>query len=138
MLGGCYLVTGLVALAQAVGHGRPELGVLAAVLGVLVLAGASWVIGMAVHGLREIQGLPETAVRMSWPSVAVRVSLSSLLPIATVVALTTMAPGAGWIFGLAFAVLGAAICAAAVLASHVEYLCGARVWRSNLRFYFAR
>ena len=40
--------------------------------------------------------------------------------------------------GGAYAVLGGAICIAAVLATHVEYLCGARVWRCNSRFYFAR
>ena len=38
----------------------------------------------------------------------------------------------------AYTVLGGAICTAAVLATHVEYLCGARVWRCNSRFYFAR
>ena len=40
--------------------------------------------------------------------------------------------------GVAYALLGGAICTAAVLATHVEYLCGARVWRCHSRFYFAR
>lgn len=138
MLGSCYLLTGIVALVQAAGHGRPELGALAAVLGVLVLAGAISVIAVAVHRLREIEGLPPTAQRVSWVFVVARVSLLSGLPIATVVALSITSAGSGWILGLVFAVLGGAICAAAALAVHVEYLCGARVWRSNRRFYFAR
>jgi hypothetical protein len=138
MLGGWYVVAGIVALAQAAGHGRPELGLLSAVLGVLVIASSIWVIAMAVLGLRGIEGLPATAQRVSWLSVAARVSLSSVLPVATVIFVSTASAGAGWILGLAYVVLGGAICTAAVLATHVEHLCGARVWRSNHRFYFAR
>jgi hypothetical protein len=99
---------------------------------------ASWVIVMAVRGLRDIEGLPETAKRRSWLFVAARVSLSSLLPIGTVVLLSTLSTAAGWGLGLAYVVLGAAVCAIAALAGHVEHLCGARVWRANNRFYFAR
>jgi len=138
LLGSCYLVTGLAAVAEAAGRGKPELGALAAVIGVLVLGGAIWVIGMAVHGLREMQGLPETAKRVSWLSVAGRVLLSCALPVATVVMLSMMSVSASWILGLTCTVLGSAICATAALASHVESLCGARVWRSSNRFYFAR
>jgi hypothetical protein len=138
LMGGWYLLTGSVALAQAADRGRPPFGLLVAGLGALVIAVASWVIVMAVRGLRDIQGLPETAKRRSWLSVAAGVSLSSLLPIATVVLLSTLSTAAGWGLGLAYVVLGAAVCATAVLAGHVERLCGARVWRANNRFYFAR
>ena len=79
----------------------------AALLGVSIVAAAISVIGLAVHRLNGIEGLPETAKRVSWLAVA-------------------------------YAVLGGAICATALLASHVEHLCGARVWRSRHRFYFAR
>jgi len=137
-MGGWYLLTGVVALAQAADRGRPAFGLFAAVLGALVIIAALWVIAMAVRGLRDIEGLPATARRRSWLSVATRVSLSSLLPVGTVVLLSTMSPGAGWVLGLAYLILGAAICAAALLASHVEHLCGARVWRASHRFYFAR
>jgi hypothetical protein len=91
-----------------------------------------------VHRLNAIEGLPDTAKRVSWLSVAGRVALSSVLPVATVVALSMTTTGGAWILGLAYAVLGGAICATALLASHVEHLCGARVWRSSHRFYFAR
>jgi hypothetical protein len=138
MLGGWYVAAGAVALAHAAGHGRPELGLPAAVLAVVVIGGAVWVIGLAVHRLRGIEGLPEAAQRVSGPSVAARVLLSSVLPVGTVIAVSTASAGAGGILGLAYAVLGAAICTAAVLTAHVEHLCGARVWRSNSRFYFGR
>src|SRR3954469_11659654 len=87
LLGGSYLATGLVALAHSAGRGRPEVDVMIAALGVLVVAAAIWVIGLAVHRLNGIEGLPETARRVSWLSVAARVALSSVLPVATVVAL---------------------------------------------------
>jgi hypothetical protein len=138
MLGGWYIAAGLAALAQAADHGRPEFGPLTAVLGALVIAGSLGVIAVAVHRLREIEGLPETAQRVSWLSVAARVSLTSMLPVATAIMVSTASADAGWILGCACAVLGAALCIAAVLATHVEYLCGARVWRSSHRFYFAR
>ena len=138
LLGGSYLATGIVALAQAVGHGRPDFDVMIAALGVLVIAAAIWVIGLAVHRLNGIEGLPDTAKRVSWLAVAARVALSSVLPVATVVALSMTTTAAGWILGVTYTVLGGAICATALLASHVEHLCGARVWRSSHRFYFAR
>lgn len=139
LLGGWYVLAGIVALALVAGEGGPEFGVLAAVLGVLVLAGAVWVIGTAVQRLRGIEGLlPETAQRVSGLWVAARVSLSSVLPVAAVLAVSTVSHEAGWALGLAYTVLGGAICTAAVLATHVEHLCGARVWRSSGRFYFAR
>jgi hypothetical protein len=138
MLGGWYAVAGIVALAQAAGHGRPEFGVPTAVLAVLVIGGSIWVVGMAVHRLRGIEGLPDAARRVSWLSVAAQAWLASALPVATVIVVSTASAGAGWILGLAYAVLGGALCTAAVLAAHVEHLCGARVWRSSTRFYFAR
>jgi hypothetical protein len=139
MLGGCSILAGLISLAQAADQGRPELGPLAAVLGVLVVGASLWVIGLAVHRLRGIEGLlPETARRVSPPAVAARVSLACAVPLATLALLASTHAGAGWILGSAFAVLGAAIWTAALLATHVEYLSGARVWRSDHRFYFAR
>ena len=138
MLGGWYVVAGAVALAHAAGHGRPQLGPPEALGAVAVLAGALWVIGLAVHRLRGIEGLPEAAERVSGRSVAARVLLSSVLPVGTVIAASTASAGAGGILGLAYAVLGGALCTAAVLTAHVEHLCGARVWRSSSRFYFAR
>ena len=137
LLGGSYLVTGIAALAYAAAHGHLEFGLTVAITGVLVVACAIVVIGLAVHRLNGIEGLPETAKRGSWLSVTARVVLSSVLPVATVVMLSMTSTG-GWILGLVYAVLGGAICATALLASHVEHLCGARVWRSNNRFYFAR
>jgi hypothetical protein len=138
LLGGSYLATGLVALAQAAGDGRPEVDVMIAGFGVLVVVAAIWVIGLAVHRLNAIEGLPDTARRVSWLSVAARVALSSVLPVATVVALSMTTTGGAWILGVTYAVLGGAICATALLAGHVEHLCGARVWRARHRFYFAR
>ena len=138
LLGGFSVAAGIFALARAANHGTPELGAFEVVLGGVILVCACWVIGTAVHGLREIQGLPETARRMSWPAVAARVSLSSILPVGTVVFLSVSAASAGWILGLGYVVLGGALCAVALLASRVEHLCGARVWRANNRFYFAR
>jgi hypothetical protein len=139
MLGGWYLVAGIVALAQVAGRGGPEFGVPAAVLGVLVISGSIAVIALAVHRLREIEGLlQETAQRLSGLWVAARVSLLSALPVGTVIVVATASPGAGWILGLACAVLGVALCTAAALAVHVEHLAGARVFRASDRFYFAR
>ena len=138
-LGGWYVLAGIAALAHVAGRGGPEFGVLAAVLGVLVIGSSIWVIGMAVHRLRGIEGLlPETAQRVPRLRVAARVSLSAVLPVATAIVAATASHSAGWMFGLAYAVLGGSICIAAVLATHVEHLCGARVWRANTRFYFAR
>jgi hypothetical protein len=136
--GSWYMATGLVALGHAAGHGAPDFGALAAVLGVLVGVTVIYVIGLAVYRLREIEGLPETARRLSWPSIAARVALSSGAPVGLIFLLSSASSDAGWLFGLTYAVLGAAIWAIAVLAGHVEHLCGARVWRSNHRFYFAR
>jgi hypothetical protein len=138
MLGGWYVVAGLAALLHAADNGVPEVGTLAAVLGALAGVGSVWVIGMAVHRLREIEGLPETAQRVSVLWVAARASLLAVLPVAAVVFVSMSSTSAGQTLGVAYAVLGGAICTAAVLATHVEYLCGARVWRCNSRFYFAR
>jgi hypothetical protein len=139
ILGGWYVLAGVVALAQVAGRGGPEFGVLAAILGVLVIAGSITVIGMAVHRLREIEGLlPETAQRVSRLWVAARVSLAAVLPVATAIVVATASHDAGWILGLACAALGASIWTAAVITTHVEHLGGARVWRANTRFYFAR
>ncbi len=137
-LGGWYLAAGLLTLLQAADRGVPEFGTLTVVLGAFVLAGSVGVIGMAVYRLREIESLPPTARRVSRPWVAARVSLSALLPVAAVVVVSMASVPAGQTLGGAYAVLGGAICIAAVLATHVEYLCGARVWRCNSRFYFAR
>lgn len=138
MLGGWFVLAAAVALLQASERGGPEFGAVAMGLGVLVVLGAIGVIGVAVHGLREIQGLPETAQRMPVLWAALRVSLSVVVPVGAAVFASTASAGAGWILGLAFAALGAALCIAAALATHVEYLCGARVWRAQARFYFAR
>ena len=135
LLGALYLVAGIVAVSH---DGVPAFGRLAAVLGVLVTGGVIWLIAMAFYRLREIEGLPETAKRVSWPAVAARVSLASVPQVATLVLLSTTSPGGAWLLGLAYAVIGGALFATAVLASHVEHLCGARVWRSSNRFYFAR
>ena len=76
---------------------------------------------------------------MSGLWVAARVSLSAVLPVGGGgLRLDEPPASAGQTLGGAYAVLGGAICIAAVLATHVEYLCGARVWRCNSRFYFAR
>lgn len=139
ILGGWYVLAGIVALAQVAGRGRPELGAPAMVLGVLVIVGSIGVIGMAVQRLRGIEGLlPETAQRRSPAWVAARASLSAVLPFAMALVASTASHEAGWALGVAFAVLGGSICTAAVLATHVEHLCGARVWRASTRFYFAR
>ena len=138
MMGSWYVVAGLVALAQAIGHRKPELGLPAVVLGALVVAASIALIGMAVYRLRGIEGLPATARRASWLAVAARASLASALPAATAVFLSVTSTDAGWILGLTFLVLGAALCTVAALATHVEHLCGARVWRADRRFYFAR
>lgn len=138
-LGGWCLAAGVLTLARVAGRGVPEFGLPAAVLGALVLACSIYVIGMSVRRLNAIEGLlPETVQRVSWPWVATRASLAVLVPIGTVAFLATSSDDAAWTLGLAYAVLGGAICAAAVLATHVEHLCGARVWRSDNRFYFAR
>lgn len=65
-------------------------------------------------------------------------SLSSVVPVGTVLYVATNSAYAAWILGLTYVALGLAWSTVAVLATHVEYLCGARVWRSNHRFYFAR
>ena len=60
-------------------------------------------IALALLKLRDIEGLPETAKRVSWLSVVLRVTLLSVLPAATVVVLATTS--AGQLLGLTFAVL---------------------------------
>jgi hypothetical protein len=139
LLGSWHLVAGALALTQVVGRDAPDLGLPVAVLGALVVAIAACVIGVAIRQLNAIDGmLPEKVQRVSLVWVATRVSLAGVIPVGGAILAANASPAAGWILGLAYIVLGVAICAAAVLATHVEHLCGARVWRSNLHFYFAR
>src|SRR6478735_11123972 len=97
MMGAWYGLTGVVALARAA---RPDFGVLGIVLAAGAVVAAISVIAMAVLRLRDIEGLPETAKRASWRSVAARVSLSALPPIATVVLLSATSAGLAWVLGL--------------------------------------